>query len=116
MSSRQHDEPPLPDFDHLPVGSLGHRIRSLTAGKLGQLMRYEREHADRRPVTELFRARLNQLHRGSGPSPGGTGAHPDPPGRAPGGSRVGPETASGPVHPPPHGTPTDLGRPKADRP
>ncbi|RKN44877.1 hypothetical protein [Streptomyces hoynatensis] len=116
MSTRQHDELPLPDFDHLPVGSLGHRIRSLSVEELEHLMRYEREHADRRPVTELFKARLNQLRSGSSPSPGGAGARPEQPGPAPGGSPARPETSAEPVHPPPHGTPTEPGKPKANRP
>src|SRR3954451_18000014 len=38
---------PMPDYDHLPVGSLTSRIRSLDADDLTTLLDYEREHANR---------------------------------------------------------------------
>ena len=49
-------ELPLPDYDHLPLGSLAHRVRTLDADALGTLLAYERAHGDRLPVTELMRA------------------------------------------------------------
>ncbi|MBA4863682.1 hypothetical protein H1V43_20295 [Streptomyces sp. PSKA54] len=117
MSTRQHGELPLADYDHLSVGSLEHRIRGLSAEELQELLGYEREHADRTPVVELFTARLDQLKSGSAPSPGGGDFRPEQPGPPSGGPRVTPETSAEPIHPPPHGTPpTGPGKPKGDRP
>lgn len=103
---------PLPDYDALSVGDIAHRARSLSAPELERLVRYERAHAGRTPVLELLSARLSQLEAGEEPSPGG--APPPPPEASRGGSDVGPETAGEPVHPPPHGTPQQFGRPKGD--
>jgi hypothetical protein len=58
-----HAELPIPDYDHLPVGSLTHRIRSLDAGGLATLLDYERAHGDRRPVVQLVGARNRALGR-----------------------------------------------------
>lgn len=55
------DELPLPDYDHLPLGSLAARIRTLDAGQLVDVLRYERAHGDRLPVTEVIEERLAQL-------------------------------------------------------
>jgi hypothetical protein len=111
MSSRQHRELPLADYDHLPVGALEHRIRGLSAGDLEELLRYEREHAKRPSVSALFTARLQQLERGGTPSRGGGGIRPEQPAPPTRGSRVTPQTSAEPIHPPPHGTPTAHGRP-----
>ncbi|MDT3396850.1 hypothetical protein RKE29_09370 [Streptomyces sp. B1866] len=117
MTKQQRSELPLPDYDHLPTGSLEHRIRSLAAGELEELLRYEREHADRRPVTELLTTRLGQLASGGRPSGGGRGGfRPEQPGPPRGGSPVSPDTSPEPISPPPHGTPDQRGKPKADRP
>jgi hypothetical protein len=67
-----HDELPLPDYDHLPVGSLEGRIRSLDADGLTALLSYERAHGDRLPVTMLLERRLEAVRSGaelSGGSP-----------------------------------------------
>jgi hypothetical protein len=69
---------PIPDFDHLPEGSLAHRIRSLGERELGMLLDYERQHADRLPVTKLIEQRMAALRSGAAtPSEG------DPGGRQP---------------------------------
>jgi len=71
-SSPYHDELPLPDFDHLPLGSLEGRIRSLDADGLTALLAYERAHGDRLPVTNLLERRLEAVRGGaelSGGSP-----------------------------------------------
>ncbi|MEY6568273.1 hypothetical protein AB8B12_25755, partial [Streptomyces sp. PGLac3x] len=41
------EELPLPDYDHLPVAGLEHRMRSLPADDLRTVRAYEQEHADR---------------------------------------------------------------------
>lgn len=56
-----HDELPLPDYDHLTIGSLRARIRKLTPAELVQLRDYERAHADRLSVITLFENRLRAL-------------------------------------------------------
>lgn len=68
------DELPVPDYDHLPLGSLTHRIRSLDSGGLQQLVDYERGHGARVPVLQVLRARLDALERGAEPSGGGPSA------------------------------------------
>jgi hypothetical protein len=37
----ERDDLPLPDYDHLPLGSLTTRIRSLDVGDLQTLVQYE---------------------------------------------------------------------------
>ncbi|WP_119726472.1 hypothetical protein [Thermomonospora amylolytica] len=104
---------PLPDYDHLPVSSLQHRIRSLERADLERLMAYENEHAHRTPVLEVMQARLDQLDAGATPS----GGSPDAPApeRAPaaeGGSRVTPATSGPPMNPPSQGDPTNPAQPR----
>jgi hypothetical protein len=106
---------PLPDYDHLPIGSLESRVRSLNAAEIEELLAYERTHADRLPVTELLTARLEQLEAGAEPTAGDPGAlRPEQGGRS-GGSPVSPATSPQPFSPPPHGTPDQRGKPKGDR-
>jgi hypothetical protein len=81
----EHDELPIPDYDHLPTSSLGHRIRTLDEPALERLLAYERAHADRLPVRQLLTQRLEALRSGSAePSPGDPAAaqpeHAPPPG------------------------------------
>ncbi|MFI6937566.1 hypothetical protein [Streptomyces sp. NPDC050287] len=106
---------PLPDYDHLPIGGLESRVRSLTAAEVEELLAYERTHADRLPVTELLTARLEQLEAGAEPTPGDPGALRPEQGEHSGGSPVSPATSPQPFSPPPHGTPDQRGKPKGDR-
>ncbi|MFG2132833.1 hypothetical protein ACGFNV_34250 [Streptomyces sp. NPDC048751] len=106
---------PLPDYDHLPIGSLESRVRSLTAGEVEELIAYEHQHADRRPVTTVLASRLEQLHAGAEPTSGDPGALRPEQSRGRTGSPVSPATSSQPFSPPPHGTPDQRGRPKGDR-
>ncbi|MDO0930810.1 hypothetical protein QQY66_03640 [Streptomyces sp. DG2A-72] len=106
---------PLPDYDHLPIGGLESRVRSLTAEEVETLLTYERSHADRLPVTAVLTARLEQLRSGAEPTSGDPGAlRPEQTARHTG-SPVSPATSPEPSGPPPHGTPDQRGRPKADR-
>ena len=68
--SLHHDELPLPDFDHLPLGSLEGRIRSLDADGLTALLDYERAHGNRLPVTLLLERRLEAVEQGAALSGG----------------------------------------------
>ncbi|MEU6255774.1 hypothetical protein [Streptomyces sp. NPDC047043] len=106
---------PLPDYDHLPIGGLESRVRSLTADEVETLLTYERAHGDRLPITALLSARLEQLRTGAEPTSGSPGAlRPEQHGRH-AGSPVSPATSSQPFSPPPHGTPDQRGRPKGDQ-
>jgi hypothetical protein len=66
----ERTELPIPDYDHLPEGSLQSRIRSLSADQLHDLLDYEQTHGDRLPVLELMRRRLEALEAGADPSAG----------------------------------------------
>ena len=67
-----HDELPLPDYDHMTLGSLRGRLRSLTVEELVAVRDYEKAHADRLPVITLLENRIVKLAVDGGePSPGG---------------------------------------------
>ena len=57
-------ELPLPDYDHLPEGSLAHRIRALPTPDLRRLLDYEQKHGNRVAVVQLFMRRLHALESG----------------------------------------------------
>ena len=104
---------PMPDYDHLPVGSLTSRIRSLDADDLTTLLDYERGHANRIQVVSAMQSRLSGLKSGAQPSggdPTATGA--DAPPSAAGGSPVSEATSGPPVNPPSHGDPTNPSQPR----
>jgi hypothetical protein len=113
MTDPNTPSPEMPDYDSLSVGDITHRVRSLSPAELERLVRYEQGHAARTPVLEVLSSRLAQLEAGHEPSPGG--APPPSADQSRNGSPVGPETAGEPVHPPPHGTPQQFGRPKGDQ-
>lgn len=56
-----HDELPLPDYDHMTLGSLRGRLRSLTVEQLVQLRDYEKAHANRLPVVTMLDNRIAKL-------------------------------------------------------
>lgn len=112
----EHTTLPLHDYDHLPIGGLESRIRSLTADEIEQLLAHERTHAHRVPVTELLTARLEQLRSGAEPTSGSPSAvRPEGAGKPNAGSPVSPATSPQPSSPPPHGTPDQRGWPKGNR-
>lgn len=96
------DELPLPQYDELPLGSIQHRIRSLDANGLRELMAYESEHAARTAVLEVMRNRLDELDAGAEPSGGDQERIPEVTGEA-GGSPVQPATGAEPSTPLRHG-------------
>ena len=90
-----HADLPLPDYDHLTLGSLRGRMRSLDLPQLVAIRGYEKAHADRLPILTMLDNRIAKL--ASDPtaplSPGG-GADPAVPVPADGGSKVRPVTAA----------------------
>src|SRR4051794_18293549 len=114
QSAPHHDQLPLPDYDHLPIGSLEGRIRALDAEGVAALLAYEREHGDRLPAVNLLQRRLEGLRSGDAEP---TGA--DPLAETPEvqhapttGSPVSPQTQGDPVNPPSHGDPTNPAQPR----
>ena len=106
---------PMPDYDHLSVEALQHRIRSLDESGLRALLGYEREHGDRVHVTQVIQARLDQLASGAEPSGGSASTPNDSPAGAPQDTpgRVSPSAApSPPINPPSQGVPTNPAQPK----
>lgn len=102
---------PLPDYDHLPVATLQHRVRTLDADALAVVTTYEEQHGAREPVLTVLRERAEQLARGAEPSGG------DPAGFQPEGAPAAEPaptavTPGPPVNPPSHGDPTNPAQPR----
>lgn len=114
MPPPERAELPLPDYDHLPVGTLHHRIRSLTAEQIQQLIEYENQHGQRLPVLEMLDQRLEQLAAGEVPSEGTQATRPEQPPAPDTGSPVSGDSAAPPAGAPPHGVPDQSGKPKGD--
>lgn len=98
------DELPLPDFDHIPLGTLPTRIHPLDEAGVTQLLEWERRHGDRLPVTVVLEARIAALRGGAEPS----GTLPDEMpemNSSQSGSRVSPVTARNSVPPPAKSSP-----------
>ena len=114
MGDPQRDRLPIPDFDHLPVGSVAARVRSLDEQSLEALVAYEEQHAARAPVLLVLRQRLVAVRAGAELS-GGDPAAETRPEAAPGPAdqeRVNPSTEGPPVNPPSHGVPTNPAQPR----
>ena len=109
----ERDDLPLPDYDHLPVGSLTSRIRTLGSADLRTLLEYERSHANRVQVVSAMEHRLSGLENGAQPSGGDpTAETPEAPPAPAGGSKVS-EATTGPVmNPPSQGVPTNPAQPR----
>jgi len=58
---REHSDLPLADFDHMTLGSLRGRLRTLDAVSLVQLLDYEQAHASRLPILSLLQNRLRKV-------------------------------------------------------
>ena len=98
-----HDELPLPDYDHLTLGAVRGRMRSLDLPQLVQLRDYEQAKANRLPVVTMLDNRIAKLASDpSAPLSGGDVAGPSAkavsprsPGKAgPGPTKVTPATAA----------------------
>ncbi len=108
-----HDELPLPDYDHLPIGSLQSRIRSLDAASLKSLLAYERSHGNRLPAVQVLERRLSAVEDGAELSSGSPLAEtpelqhaPEP------ASDASPQTQGPPINPPSQGDPTNPAQPR----
>jgi hypothetical protein len=108
-----NDDLPIKDYDHLQVGGLTSRIRSLGAEELQTLIGYERSHANRFQVVTIMQNRLSSLKEGAKPSggdPAATGAADSA--SAAGGSKVSEATTGPKINPPSHGDPTNPAQPR----
>ncbi len=70
------DELPLPDYDHMTLGSLRGRLRSLSLTQLGQVRAYEKDHADRLPVVTMLDNRIAKLAADPSAAPVGAPTRP----------------------------------------
>lgn len=109
-----HDQLPLPDYDHLPVGSLEGRIRSLDGAGLEAVLAYKRAHADRVQVVQLLENRRQAVRDGAPTSDGSPLANAPEADAAPqtgaqGGASV---TEGPPQNPPSQGVPTNPAQPR----
>jgi hypothetical protein len=64
----QRDDLPLPDFDHIPLGTLPSRLHPLDERGITQLLSWERTHGNRLPVIQVLESRIEQLRNGTEPS------------------------------------------------
>jgi hypothetical protein len=62
------DELPLPDFDHMTLGSLRGRLRTLDRAALETLRDYERTHANRLPILTMLENRIAKMPPPGSPS------------------------------------------------
>jgi hypothetical protein len=103
---------PLPEFDHLPVGSLAARIRSLDVQQVEQLIGYERNHAERVQVLGLLERRRDELKVSQGSTGGDANAvQPELAGPLAAESKVGPQPGP-PINPPSQGAPENPSQPR----
>jgi hypothetical protein len=110
----ERDDLPLPDYDHLPVGSLISRVRTLDADDLQTVLSYEKAHANRVQVVQALTHRLDDVKAGAQPSGGSPDAIQPEAAPAPaGGSQVSEATSGPPVNPPSHGDPTNPAQPRS---
>jgi hypothetical protein len=110
----EHDQLPLPDYDHLPVEGLTSRIRTLDAAGLETVLEYERAHANRLQVVTVMENRLSALRQGAQPSGGDPAvAAADDPVPAAGGSKVSEATTGPAMNPPSQGDPTNPAQPRS---
>ncbi|MGY2084394.1 hypothetical protein [Blastococcus sp. SYSU DS0539] len=110
----EHDQLPLPDYDHLPVEGLTSRIRTLDAQGLETVLEYERSHANRAQVVTIMENRLTSLREGAQPSGGDpAAAAADDPVHASTGSKVSEATTGPKMNPPSQGDPTNPAQPRS---
>ena len=112
----EHDELPLPDYDHMTLGSLRGRLRSLDVDQLVALRSYEKAHADRLPVVTMLDNRIAKL--ASAPAdeqPSGVPSTRPAAGQGAtsSGSPVTPSTTGPKVNPPSQGVPTNPAQPRS---
>jgi len=71
-----HEDLPLADYDHMTLGALRGRMRSLTVDQLVQVRQYEKAHGDRLPIVTMLDNRIAKLATDAAatPSAGGGGS------------------------------------------
>src|SRR3954452_2027259 len=97
------DSLPLPDFDHIPLGTLPSRISALDESGVQQLLGFEHEHGNRLPVAQGLR-RGTEARRGAAQPSGALEQNmPELPQSSPV-SSVSPDTSTAPkINPPSQG-------------
>ena len=111
-ASHERESLPIPDFDHIPLGTLPSRISALDEGGVQQLLDFEHAHGDRLPVVQVLERRIESLRSGTQPS---GAVEQDMPEVTQGssGSPVSPGTTNAPkINPPSHGDPTNPAQPR----
>jgi hypothetical protein len=107
----KHSELPLPDYDHLPVGTLPSRISGLTEGDVESLVQYEKAHGNRLPVIQVLERRLQDLQGGAEPTGPATPTTPEVNTGRPVAQQAS-NTPGPPVNPPSQGDPTNPAQPR----
>ena len=110
-ASSEREALPLPDFDHIPLGTLPSRISALDEAGVQQLLDFEEAHGDRLPVAEVLRHRIQALRDGAEPSGAIEQDMPEVT-SSQAGSRVNPATAGPKINPPSQGVPTNPAQPR----
>ncbi|GAC1445180.1 MAG: hypothetical protein NVSMB55_24810 [Mycobacteriales bacterium] len=95
-----HSDLPLADYDHMTLGSLRGRLRSLDMQQLVQLRDYEKSKADRLPVVTMLDNRIAKLSNGQSMPSGAATPEPSAP-KPP--KKVGATAAGNTDNSPPHG-------------
>jgi len=115
MSDSERDALPIPDYDHIPTGSLQSRIRGLDQSGLEALISFERQHGDRLPVMQVLQQRLEELQAGAEPTGGDAagGTVPETSAGETPDSKASPETTGPPINPPSQGVPTNPAQPRS---
>lgn len=114
----EHSELPLPDYDHMTLGSLRGRMRALSVDQLVAIRTYEKAHADRLPVVTMLDNRIAKLSTDPSAAPSGpvsTSPAPEQLATASGPSGgISPATTTAPkINPPSHGDPTNPAQPRS---
>lgn len=105
-----HDDLPLADYDHMTLGSLRGRLRSLDVDQLVTVRAYEKAHADRLPVVTMLDNRIAKLAATpASEQPSGVPSDRPAPGQGDtaSGSIVSPATGGPALNPPSQGVPTN---------
>lgn len=110
-ASSARDALPLPDYDHIPLGTLPTRITGLDESGLRALIDYEEAHGNRLPVKLVLQQRLEAVQGGAELAAGAGTSTPEV-GSVAGGSPVTPATSGPPINPPSQGDPTNPAQPR----
>src|SRR5699024_12337765 len=87
-------QPPIADYEGLPISTLQHRVRSLDAEQMRTLIAYEESHADRTGVLEILENRPQQVEEGAQASEGEQSRQPETPGPPERGAQAGAHSAA----------------------